>query len=311
MTQRAIRAWLRLIIVGGVLAMSSMASAAPRVLVITHALAGPHAETLDALRHALAKSLPAAEIDIRLASDPGPRPAPSASIIVTIGSEAAAIVAASAAPSDTPILHTLLPASAVPPTATGGARTTAIVLDQPATRLVSLLRLALPQARTVALIAGPDNTLAVERVKVAAHDAGLEVRQSYIDNSDALFPALQQVLVKPAVLIAIPDSVVFNRYTVQNILLTTFRRRSPVLGFSAAYVKAGALLGLYSTPTQVGEDAADAVLELVANRPWPAISAPQRFEVGVNNTIARALGLELPSAQSLTQALRRTEGLAP
>ena len=74
---------------------------------------------------------------------------------------------------------------------------------------------------------------------------------------------------------------------------------------------AGALLGLYSTPTQVGEDAADAVLDLIAGRPRPALSPPQRFEVGVNNTVARALGLELPTAESLMRELRRVEASAP
>ena len=306
--QRALPAWLRLLVFSGMLAISSVVSAAPRVLIITQAFEGPHAETLAALRHALAGT--EVELKVQLASAPSLQHEP-ASIVVTIGSEAAALAAASPSHTDTPILHTLLPASAVPAPTEGRAQTIAIVLDQPATRLVTLLRLALPQTQTVALIAGPSSELAVDRVRAAAQDAGLKVRQSKIDNSDALFPALQHVLVEPAVLVTIPDAVVFNRYTVQNILLTTFRRRSPVLGFSAAYVRAGALLGLYSTPTQVGEDAADAVLDLIAGRPRPAISAPQRFEVGVNSTVARAMGIELPSAESLTHELHRVEGSAP
>ena len=306
--QRALPAWLRLLVFSGMLAISSVVSAAPRVLIITQAFEGPHAETLAALRHALAGT--EVELKVQLASAPSLQHEP-ASIVVTIGSEAAALAAASPSHTDTPILHTLLPASTVPAPTEGRARTIAIVLDQPATRLVTLLRLALPQTQTVALIAGPSSELAVDRVRAAAQDAGLKVRQSHIDNSDALFPALQHVLVEPAVLVTIPDAVVFNRYTVQNILLTTFRRRSPVLGFSAAYVRAGALLGLYSTPTQVGEDAADAVLDLIAGRPRPALSPPQRFEVGVNNTVARALGLELPTAESLMRELRRVEASAP
>ena len=306
--QRALPAWLRLLVFSGMLAISSVVSAAPRVLIITQAFEGPHAETLAALRHALAGT--EVELKVQLASAPSLQHEP-ASIVVTIGSEAAALAAASPSHTDTPILQTLLPASAVPAPTEGRAQTIAIVLDQPATRLVTLLRLALPQTQTVALIAGPSSELAVDRVRAAAQDAGLKVRQSHIDNSDALFPALQHVLVEPAVLVTIPDAVVFNRYTVQNILLTTFRRRSPVLGFSAAYVRAGALLGLYSTPTQVGEDAADAVLDLIAGRPRPALSPPQRFEVGVNNTVARALGLELPTAESLMRELRRVEASAP
>lgn len=310
MTHRAIIAWLRLLILTSLLAISSLALASPRVLVVTQALEGAHAETLAALRHALSISLPAAEIDVRLVAETSLQQAQAASIIVTIGSEAATI--ASAFPAPTPILFTLLPTSALPaPKAHESALTAAIVLDQPASRLIALLRLALPKMRIVAIIAGPDSKYTIERLRHAAQSAGFKVRQAYIDNSDALFPALQHVLADPAVLIATPDAAVFNRYTVQNILLTTFRRRSPVLGFSAAYVKAGALLGLYSTPTQIGEDAASAVLELLAGRPQPAISAPRRFEVGVNQTVARALGIELPSAQTLMRDLRREEGIAP
>ena len=315
MMQRSLCAWLRLLVVSGMLAISSLVSAAPRVLIITQAFEGPHAGTLAALRNALANSLPATgadiEIDVQLASAPDLQHAPSASIVVTIGSEAAALAAASPSYTGIHLLHTLLPSNAVPAPTQGRARTIAIVLDQPAARLITLLRVALPQTQTVALIAGPNSRLAVDRVQAAAHDAGLKVRQSHIDNSDALFPALQHVLAEPAVLVTIPDAIVFNRYTVQNILLTTFRLRSPVLGFSAAYVKAGALLGLYSTPTQVGEDTADAVHDLIAGRPRPAISPPQRFEVGVNNSVARAMGLELPSAESLMRELRRVEGSAP
>jgi hypothetical protein len=49
-----------------------------------------------------------------------------------------------------------------------------------------------------------------------------------------------------------PIRVVFNSQTAGSILTAAYRRQVPLTGFSPAYVKAGALLALYSTPAQVG-----------------------------------------------------------
>ena len=112
-------------------------------------------------------------------------------------------------------------------------------------------------------------------------------------------------------LIATPDTAVFNSYTVQNVLLTAYRLRSPVVGFSAAYVRAGALLGLYSTPAQIGSEAGEAVLQVLRGAALPPVARPAHFEVAVNDTVARALGLALPPADELAAALRREEGGSP
>ena len=66
--QRALPAWLRLLVFSGMLAIPSVVSAAPRVLIITQAFEGPHAETLAALRHALAGT--EVELKVQLASAP-------------------------------------------------------------------------------------------------------------------------------------------------------------------------------------------------------------------------------------------------
>jgi hypothetical protein len=57
-------------------------------------------------------------------------------------------------------------------------------------------------------------------------------------------------------LLAVPDPLVFNSQTAANILAAAYRRRIPLIGFSPAYTRAGALVSLYSTPDQIGFAAA-------------------------------------------------------
>lgn len=83
-----------------------------------------------------------------------------------------------------------------------------------------------------------------------------------------------------------------------------------MLGHSAALVRAGATLGLYTTPVQAGQEAARLAARVLDGAPLPPTSTPQLFEVGVNATVARALGLNLPTAEALTRALIEAEEAA-
>ena len=64
------------------------------------------------------------------------------------------------------------------------------------------------------------------------------------------------------VLIALPDPIVFNLRTTRNILLSTYRKRVPVIGFSKSYVKAGALAAIYSTPEFIGKQTGEIITDL-------------------------------------------------
>jgi putative tryptophan/tyrosine transport system substrate-binding protein len=118
---------------------------------------------------------------------------------------------------------------------------------------------------------------------------------------------MQQIMSRPAVLLAVPDREIFNSHTIQNILLTSYRQRSPVVGFSPAYVRAGALLALYATPSQIGKQAADAIASVLDGGRLPPPSHSHEYEVGVNLTVARSLGIHPRSAETIKSALSRRE----
>lgn len=302
---------LRLLGLSLLLAAIAPAVQAQRVVVISGSTDGAYGETIRALRDTLAATAPAAAVEVLPADAPPAALARPAQVVVTVGTQAAQAVAHLDLAG--PLLHILLSSAAfdaLPPRRSGAA-VSAIVLDQPAARQIALLRLALPEWRRVALIAGPRSQALVARLAEAAATARLQVETATIASEDELYPALQRVMSEPAVLLATPDATVFNSYTVQNVLLTAYRLHSPVAGFSAAYVRAGALLGLYSTPAQIGSEAGAVVQRVLRGAGLPPVAAPAGFEVAVNGTVARALGIALPPADELAAALRRAEGGTP
>jgi ABC-type uncharacterized transport system substrate-binding protein len=90
----------------------------------------------------------------------------------------------------------------------------------------------------------------------------------------------------------------------RTILLTSYRHRRPVFAHSAAYVTAGALAAVFSTPEHVAVDVAD----LLAGATEPSglvrrIHSPRRFDVAVNRAVARALGLVVADEPALRERI--------
>lgn len=182
----------------------------------------------------------------------------------------------------------------------------AIFLDQPVIRQLQLIRLAFPERKRVGLLFGPISQIQEPAFRSAAAELGLNLDSSLVDDSESLYPALQKLLERSEVLLAVADPAVYNTTTVQNILLSTFRRRVPLVAFSPAYVKAGALLALYSSPAQIGSQAAKVALAVLKGNPLPAPQYPTNYTVSVNAHVARALGLGIDEAD-LAGRLRRLE----
>lgn len=124
-----------------------------------------------------------------------------------------------------------------------------------------------------------------------------------------LIGPLNRALQESDAFIAVADNVVSNRKTVQNLLLTTYRQKVPVIGYSRAYVRAGALAAVYSTPEQIGRQAGELVGGLMKKEKWslPAPLHPRYFSIEVNREVARSLGISVPRTKSIEKRLRAVD----
>lgn len=179
-----------------------------------------------------------------------------------------------------------------------------IFLDQPMERQVALLLAALPDTRRVGVIySSPPTELQVLRQLLAARN--IELHERAVDETQTLNDALEKVLGESEVLFVLVDAEVYNAGTIRNILLTSYRKQVPLIGISQAYVKAGALCAIYSSPTQIAEQAAEAVIEFADTERLPPGRYPRQFEVSVNMQVARSLDIPIQDADILRDEIRR------
>lgn len=176
----------------------------------------------------------------------------------------------------------------------------ALVLDQPLERHLRLVRAVLPEPRRVGVLLGPDSVAQLSSLNRAAAALELQADVHEVRQAADLVPALDHLLFAGDALLPLPDGLVSGPAAARTILLTSYRHRRPVFAHSAAYVTAGALAAVFSTPEHVAVDVAD----LLAAATEPAalvrkIHAPRRFDVAVNRAVARALGLVVADEQVL------------
>jgi hypothetical protein len=98
------------------------------------------------------------------------------------------------------------------------------------------------------------------------------------------------------VLLATPDSTVYNPASIRNILLSTYRHNQAVIGFSADMVNAGALATTYSDIGDINAQIAELAAGYLATGELPAPQFPRYFSTIVNDGVAGSLGVEIDKA---------------
>jgi len=238
------------------------------------------------------------------------RPGEAEDLVVALGVRAYA--AALSEPGGTPVLALLVPRQTYerllaergqggPWRPVGG-----LYLDQPPARQLQLLQLALPGTRRVGVLVGADSTEQAEALAEAARSARLQLQTQTVSSPGELFTALGVLSGQAQALLLLPDASVVNRGTLQSLLLQTYRERLPVVGYSAALADAGAILGLYATPAQLGREAAQLIRTAFRGGELrlPPARHPETFSLRINRSVARSLGIVLPAEAELTSRLR-------
>lgn len=182
----------------------------------------------------------------------------------------------------------------------------AIVTNQPARRQLALITLALPERRRIGVVYPPDAEPLLVEVRAEAKRLGVELLARRSDSAAALSSALADVLPGSDVLLLLADPVSLAAGVAQSVLRSAAAARKPVVASTEALVRAGALAGVYTTRSQFVEEAADCIAQLQSGARPPAITLPKRFSVGVNQSVAHALALEVPDEAQLQRALVAT-----
>jgi ABC-type uncharacterized transport system substrate-binding protein len=229
----------------------------------------------------------------------------SADLVVAAGMKAAE--AAIAAAPHSPVLAVMVPKAGYDSLFLGQKAaygTSAIYLDQPWERQVAFLYAVLPDVERVGLLYSSETRLEVSPLLNSVANRGGSVVAQSVQSADRLFASLEKVLSGSDVLLAIPDSRIYNAASIRNILLTSYRHEVPLIGLSQGYVNAGALAAIFTLPEQIAEQTARQIIAFDKKKGLAAPGYPENFTVALNNQVARSLEIRLPSEDEIRKRMR-------
>ncbi len=184
---------------------------------------------------------------------------------------------------------------------------TAVFNDPPLLRQARLGRLILPRARTIGLLASPDQADAYRPAIESLEAIGLEARVFVVPSPDQLIRHLSRALSYGDFLLGTPDEQIYNRNTIKHLLLTSYRQNRLVIGPTRPYVRAGALASTYTNAADQVTQGLEAVAHYFEHGELPEAAHAREFSVTVNRQVARSMNIPIPSDEQLADELRQLE----
>lgn len=278
---------------------------AANVALVLSELSGPYAEFAASFEENSSKSHWKVSYSGKIDGLSGASSRPE--LIIAAGSEA--LRSALALGGNTPILATLIPRSGYERILAESGRnrprgsTSAIYLDQPPARFANFIKKLLPGAQRVGLLISDETRPALATIRQSL--GGLMVESEDVASDSSLLDAVNNLLPRVNLLLALPDSNIYKRDNIKAILVTSYRHQRPVIAFSRAFVNAGALAAIYSTPGQIARQASDLLNTLPAGiSQLPPPQAPSLFAISINSAVAQSLSLEVPDEAVIRRSLQ-------
>lgn len=175
-------------------------------------------------------------------------------------------------------------------------RLSALYLDQPPSRQIHMLLSALPRTKSIGILANGKGASAIHSLREAAAKRGMELSAMRVNRSHDEYAVLSNPKERIDILLLV------DRWTVDNamlgpLVLETFRLGLPVMAHTASLVASGAMLALYTSPDQIGQEAGLRLRQAWRNvdRRLPPPDYPRGFDVAVNRSVALALDIRVPA----------------
>jgi len=187
----------------------------------------------------------------------------------------------------------------------------AIYLDQPSKRFITLACLLKPEAKKFGTIFGPISKNIKPEIEQLTTARGINLNYDFLSKEDNPVAALKPVVAASELFIAIPDHAILNRAIARWILHLGFQHKIPVIGFSNAYTNAGAIASVYSSPENIGKHAAELIANWLQNNSSDIWSPqyPRYYTLSTNPAVARSLGIRLPEEKELYTKFKHMEAM--
>lgn len=185
----------------------------------------------------------------------------------------------------------------------------AVVLDQPAERVILLAKLISPQAKRLGTVVNGSAPNRLSEFKRVAQRRGLKLIAASLFEESNPIADLKKIFATSDVFVVIPDKADFNSKIAKWVLFLSYRHRVPVIGYSKKYTDAGALISIFSSPLEVGRDTGDRLLSYLSLKsqktPLLRLQYPRYFSLSINDKVVESLGLTIGNEAQLKERMRQ------
>jgi putative ABC transport system substrate-binding protein len=177
-------------------------------------------------------------------------------------------------------------------------------IELPVNAILAEMRVLLPERRRVGIIRDRARGQPADLLEAAASKEGYAAVIVDCDGPANLLRAVRELKGKVDLLLCLPDATLYNSVTIKPLLLATLEERIPVVGFSPAFVQAGAAAGVYPDYYEVGRQTAEMTLQAIRGQSRTTADQPRRLRAVVNERVARLLGIEFQTKTGSAEVLR-------
>jgi putative ABC transport system substrate-binding protein len=183
------------------------------------------------------------------------------------------------------------------------SRTAVLYMTQPYCRQIQFISELNEHWQTISYFSDRNKPIDDSLLKQCASKFGLETYPVSVTDTNQLTDDLKTALNHSDLILALPDKDIFNRNTVKNILLTSYRYRKPVIAFSRNFVTAGALASIHSNIDEISSSTGALIEQYLANNHQftESVNYPRFFDIDINEQVFKALDIHIPDIEKIKQ----------
>jgi len=187
-----------------------------------------------------------------------------------------------------------------------GKQHMAVLLDQPLERYLLFSHFLLQPSSIGVVTLSP---IKIDtRLSNILNKLQLKLSQYHLDRVDRLLAKIRQLAENDDALLMLPNQNIYNRHTLKGVLLTSYRKNTPVISYSPSHVKSGALASIYSSPEDIGKHLAELLNQYSSGHLKLSSSSQfaKYYSIITNNRVAHSFGLKLPDVAEIRRKLTET-----
>lgn len=173
-----------------------------------------------------------------------------------------------------------------------------VPMDVQAAVQVEFVEKNFPQLKRIGVLYSPGRNLEVVSDLKKLQAGGKPIVMVEVPSIDKLDESVKSLEGKADCLLMLSDPVIYSPHTAPQLILQTLQRGLPLIAASPAFVKAGALAGIYANPAEIGCVAAEVSGRILAGEKPSSIpyAWPTKYSVAINLVVADRLKIKVSAS---------------